>query len=451
MPERPRKTSISFGEFRLEILSRSIGTRRDLYRGDGTNPEKDIQPRSLEVLECLLRRASDVIEREDVVQELWGDKLDESGNLDHHINAIRKALRDDSHNPRILRTVRGHGLEIMVPVRIHSDDGQGANRGGAFSEEDAQAFEEFFGPGTADTAAKFSHGAVVVQADHLDRLAVAPEINVNDSIRKTPGNRSYKARTWVNYNDLLCTQALVKLFESHSLKPPQTVLSVRNSREDLNLPAETAFIAAVGLGFTDRSTRALKICHPWMRVSRTSPAGDAIAIHPKLVLRYHTLETAEKNGYLKAPDEPDFWIRLPHGWSDTYLDTWLEWLDIDNTVETAQDYAIILRHTQLIGGQKQILFVLAGFTERGSAIAGRYLALHWRQLWKNYVEDQPDDGDFLALIEGPSDPGLTRSWQEDKSFTITPQIIHDLGITGCNWFDRVEKRLAQEKGSNPKP
>jgi len=447
MPERPRKTSIYFGEFRLEVVASAHRTERELFRGDSVHPEKGIQPQSLAVLECILRNAPHVIERDAIIREFWDDKPDESGNLNSHMTAIRKVLGDDHANPQIIRTVRGKGFELIVPAKIKSDEARdrGSSQHAAFSTEDAQAFEEFFGHGAAEQETTSPYGAIVVQADHLEKLTGALEIDVNAGIKSRPGNRSYKARTWVNYNDLLGAQDIVKLFDAHRLRTPQIILSLKNLPEDPKVSAEAAFVVAMGLGFTDRSTRAFKLCHPWMRVSRTSPAGDAVAIHEKLLLRYCSLKTAGDNGFIKAPDEPGFWLRLPRDWNDTYLDSWLALLEIDNTVDPVQDYAIILRYTRFIGGHKQILFVLAGFTERGTAIAGRYVALYWHRLWKTYVQNHPHNGDFVVLIEGPSDTSQARWWREDRNFTITPQVIHDLGITGEGWFERVDEVTAIRK------
>jgi len=447
MPQRSRKTSIYFGEFRLEIVENYPRPAWNLFRGNNVRPELEIQVRSLEVLECILRSAPGVIARNDIADKLWEDQPDEGGNLDHHLSAIRKALNDDHARPRLIRTLRGRGLQMMVPVVIKSSDAKDTAppQAAVFSDEDVQAFEEFFGQGTAHPQAKSARGVIVVQADHLERLTVALDVNVNAGIKRKPGNRSFKARTWVNYNDLLGAQAIVKLFDAHQLRTPHISMSLKNVHEDANLLAEAAFVAAFGLGFTDRTTRALKLCHPWMRVSRASEAGDAIAIHEKLLLRYCSPDAAARRGFVRAPDEEGFWLRLPQGWNDTYLDSWQALLDIDNTVEPVEDYAIILRYTRMTGSHRQILFVLAGFTERGTAIAGRYLALNWRQLWRNYVHKQPYEGDFVILIEGPSDVAQARRWQEDDRFTITPKVIHDLGITGEGWFDRVDKATALRK------
>lgn len=444
MPDPIAKDSYYFGDFRLDRLAGPVNVTRRLFRVRSTIPVNGIGQKSLELLEYFLQNPKTELEREALYQAVWkGEKGDWVTTVDAHLKLIRAALDDKPEDPKYIRNIRGHGFEFLqdvIPPKSTASPGDAI--AAKLSPQDAQAFEEFFGAGAAEAGSSSARGVIVVQADQIDKLVEAINVNAHAEIKKTPGNRSYKARTWANFNDLLGAQAIVRLFDSHRLRPPQIVLSLHNSREDLNIPSDTTFIAAMGLGFTDRSARAFKLCHAWMRVSRTTEAGDAVALHEKLMLRICRREDAKQNALIPAADVPGFWARVPRGWDSAYLDSWLAWHKVDNAEPTVQDYAIILRHTQEVGHRKQVLFVLAGFTELGTAVAGRYLAGHWRGLWKKYVHGQPHDGDFLALIEGPSDPGQFGVWEENEGFAITPQAVFDAGIHGCPWFDRVAARVA---------
>jgi hypothetical protein len=117
--------------------------------------------------------------------------------------------------------------------------------------------------------------------------------------------------------------------------------------------------------------------------------------------------------------------------------------------EDVRDYALILRHTQMEDDYRHIRLVLAGFTERGTAAAGRYLAEHWRDLYSDHVKGHLTDGclgDFLIMIEGPSRPESVGKWKEDRDFkAITPHTLYAAGIK-CDWADRIDdkpKRLRE--------
>jgi hypothetical protein len=106
------------------------------------------------------------------------------------------------------------------------------------------------------------------------------------------------------------------------------------------------------------------------------------------------------------------------------------------TDEKVDDYAIILRHTRQYEGAKQIVFILAGFTEDGTYAAADYLATKWHDLWRKYLntDDKVSDGRFLQLIHGksPYDPGAL--WSPVPGFKdITPSNMQNShGIPWCS-------------------
>jgi DNA-binding winged helix-turn-helix (wHTH) protein len=451
MHERKEERTFLFGDFRFEVLEGSLNTLRLLYRQGNPKPLK-LQPKSLEVLECLLCHAGKKLSRDAICLEVWRVV---KGDLDVHIRAIRRVLKDDPEHPRYIESVRGYGFIFVAEVRGPSEQGakESQHSDRILSDEEIGRFEEFFGPGTAGASNSSPRAVIVVQAEHTDKVVEAINVDRNAEFKKRPGNRAYKARMWVNYNDLLGAQAIIRLFDSHRLQQPQLVLSAHYDREDRSISPAATLLAAMGLGFTDRSARAFALCQAWMRVVPDSEAGDAIALHEKLVLPNRNAADPktlvppnrspadlEKLGFFPAHNLPGFWERRPRDWSNTYLDNWDAW-HRNNSQPPVEDYAIILRHTNYVRTRKQVLFVLAGFTERGTAVAGRYLAFHWRRLSKRYVHDKDDDGDFLIFIVGPSDPGLFRDWEEDEQFAITPLDVYEADIKGCAWFDRVTSRL----------
>jgi hypothetical protein len=104
-----------------------------------------------------------------------------------------------------------------------------------------------------------------------------------------------------------------------------------------------------------------------------------------------------------------------------------------------RDYAMVFRHTH-VGRHRDVLFVIAGFTERSTAVAAQYLMHEWKALWEQHVKGTTvtgSRGDFLLLIEGPSDPRQIDHWR--LILEVTPRSLHDLGIH-CEWADRIPGR-----------
>jgi len=77
-------------------------------------------------------------------------------------------------------------------------------------------------------------------------------------------------------------------------------------------------------------------------------------------------------------------------------------------------------------GSRLVTFVLAGFTERGTAAAGAYLAQNWKSLVIHHKLGTSLDN-FLLVIEGPSDWSNIKEWAPDpKLHPITPSRLKDI-------------------------
>jgi len=177
----------------------------------------------------------------------------------------------------------------------------------------------------------------------------------------------------------------------------------------------------MGLGFNDETTKTIQnqTCGPWMRISKTP--GDAVSFEVRL------LPSSDNTRLKWEPDseKAGFFRLLPIDWDETYVDRWCRMLPPINGPEV-QDYAMIFRHTR-VKPQRQVLFVVAGFTERSTAIASHYLAEHWKQLWKTHVKNRTGGGsfgDFLIIIEGPSDLEKSYDWSEDETLQVTPEKLN---------------------------
>jgi hypothetical protein len=281
-----------------------------------------------------------------------------------------------------------------------------------------RAFDAFFGDGASHSGRQ---GVVILQAAQIDVLAETLLPGFRKSMSSGQQNRFFKARTWINRWDAEGAKAIRETFQRLGYNPPE--LRHIDLNETINIGAEVPFEISMGLGFADETTRTVTdVCKPWMRISQTE-LGDAIELKNQLVP-----DTAEQ--FEKIVDG-EFTRLLPKSWK---LDAWLE------NPEEVRDYAIILRHTRRQGNYRQVLFLVAGFTERGTAAAGQYLAAHWHELWSKHVKGSTSRrglGDFLVVIEGPSVTNDISKWGPDPNLlSITPYNLFEPYRIPCEWSKR---------------
>jgi DNA-binding response OmpR family regulator len=67
-----------------------------------------------ELLETLARNPKLTLSREQLLQQVWGPNwFGDDHVIDVHVSNLRRKLRDDAHDPRYIRTVRGFGFRIQ--------------------------------------------------------------------------------------------------------------------------------------------------------------------------------------------------------------------------------------------------------------------------------------------------------------------------------------------------
>lgn len=96
-----------FGPFRFSEKDRT------LFRGDDPVP---LPPKAALTLVVLLRNAPGLVEKEDLVKEVWPDTFVEEGNLAHNISVLRKALGDDRNGATCIETVPRRGYRFIAPL-----------------------------------------------------------------------------------------------------------------------------------------------------------------------------------------------------------------------------------------------------------------------------------------------------------------------------------------------
>ncbi len=81
-----------------------------------------LQAQPAQVLGVLLRQAGQVVSREELQREVWGEDtfVDFDRGLNFCMAQIRSALDDDSTAPRFIRTIPKRGYQFIAPVIVRS-------------------------------------------------------------------------------------------------------------------------------------------------------------------------------------------------------------------------------------------------------------------------------------------------------------------------------------------
>jgi DNA-binding winged helix-turn-helix (wHTH) protein/tetratricopeptide (TPR) repeat protein len=84
-----------------------------LERGDVT---VSVEARSLQVLSCLARHAPNVVSKQRLIGEVWGEAFVSDEVLSHAIWELRKAFGDEARNPRFIQTIARKGYRLLESV-----------------------------------------------------------------------------------------------------------------------------------------------------------------------------------------------------------------------------------------------------------------------------------------------------------------------------------------------
>ena len=106
-------TLYEFGKFRLDAAEH-------LLLRDG----KPIQltPKAFQTLLVLVRNGGRLVEKDELMRQVWADAFVEEANLARNIWVLRRALGDDEDEHRYIETVPKLGYRFVAPVRELSDE-----------------------------------------------------------------------------------------------------------------------------------------------------------------------------------------------------------------------------------------------------------------------------------------------------------------------------------------
>jgi DNA-binding winged helix-turn-helix (wHTH) protein/TolB-like protein len=99
----------NFGPFRVDA------GRRLLLREGKTVP---LTPKAFDILMVLLRNADRVVEKDELMRQVWPDTVVEENNLTRNISSLRKALEEGPTEHRFIVTIPGRGYQFAAEVPV---------------------------------------------------------------------------------------------------------------------------------------------------------------------------------------------------------------------------------------------------------------------------------------------------------------------------------------------
>ncbi|HQU85067.1 MAG TPA: winged helix-turn-helix domain-containing protein, partial [Pyrinomonadaceae bacterium] len=97
------KTIYIFENYRLDV------SRKMLYR-DGE--ELSLPPKAVETLFALLKKSGEIVNKDDLIGEIWTDTIVEESNLAHYLHLLRKTFGNREDGKPYIETLRRRGYRF---------------------------------------------------------------------------------------------------------------------------------------------------------------------------------------------------------------------------------------------------------------------------------------------------------------------------------------------------
>ncbi|MBA4122505.1 MAG: winged helix-turn-helix domain-containing protein [Acidobacteria bacterium] len=105
----PQIQIYEFDEFRVDAA------KRLLTKGDGE--QIPLTPKVFDTLLYLIRHGGKVIEKDELMREIWTDSVVEENNLNQNISILRRVFGEKPGEQRFIVTIAGHGYRFVPEVR----------------------------------------------------------------------------------------------------------------------------------------------------------------------------------------------------------------------------------------------------------------------------------------------------------------------------------------------
>jgi len=100
---------IRFGTFELDTA---------LYELRDKAQRVAVEPQVFDLLVYLARNSDRTVTKEEILAEIWGNRVVSDTALSSRIKAVRKVLGDDGSSQHTIRTVHGRGFRFVAPIEI---------------------------------------------------------------------------------------------------------------------------------------------------------------------------------------------------------------------------------------------------------------------------------------------------------------------------------------------
>jgi DNA-binding response OmpR family regulator len=105
-------TVITCGPFSVDVARRVL---------TANSQETVLTPKLIQLVEMFFRHPGETLDRKVLMEHVWHTSyLGDTRTLDVHVRWIRRAIEEDPGNPRYLKTVRGVGYRLEIPMPIQT-------------------------------------------------------------------------------------------------------------------------------------------------------------------------------------------------------------------------------------------------------------------------------------------------------------------------------------------
>lgn len=108
------------GKFRFENFV--LDTDEGELLKDGSPVQ--LPPKALNLLSILVVNRGRIVEKDRLMEEVWGDTFVEEGNLAYTVRLLRRSLGDDADTPKYIETIPRRGYRFVAAVTLDDRDGE---------------------------------------------------------------------------------------------------------------------------------------------------------------------------------------------------------------------------------------------------------------------------------------------------------------------------------------
>jgi DNA-binding winged helix-turn-helix (wHTH) protein/Tfp pilus assembly protein PilF len=105
---KPKSNLYEFDQFRLDLVEKA------LWRDGVAVP---LTPKAFDTLAILVERSGRLVEKDELMRQLWPDSFVEENSLSQNIYLVRKALGEESQGARYIETVPRRGYRFVAPIK----------------------------------------------------------------------------------------------------------------------------------------------------------------------------------------------------------------------------------------------------------------------------------------------------------------------------------------------